>query len=94
MLLGRLWIGYSPNEHIWFFDEESAANVFNRSGHYRAVRTLISSAVNKKYDAFEPSSIVKRIYYHTFMRMFEVFGRGDQLIVILQKNRFANLQAG
>lgn len=85
VLLGDKWIGYSPDEHIWFFDKHSAIKVFSNSKKFVVENIKVKSAVNTRHDRFTPSSIVKRIYYQSAMRVFELIGRGDQLIVTLQK---------
>lgn len=86
MLLGRRWIGYSPMEHIWFFTAASIRVLFAHSEVYQVKSVLVRSAVNTKHDRFRPRSAIKRAYYQTFMRVFEWLGRGDQLIVVLQKH--------
>lgn len=85
-LLRKLWIGYSPDDHIWFFNRKSMARIFHDSKKYKIVDMSIKSAVNTKYDAFVPSSFIKRAYYKTFMSFFEYIGKGDQLIVSLMKS--------
>jgi SAM-dependent methyltransferase len=84
-ILGSRWIGYSPREHIWFFDQSTARRVFSQSPTFRVLSTRVKSAVNSAHDRFRPSGLIKRFYYQTAMRVFEWMGRGDQLIVILQK---------
>lgn len=84
VVLGRRWIGYT-DEHIWFFDKYSASKLFANSGQYSVQECKVKSAVNTSYDRFSPRSMMKRIYYKTFMRIFEYRGRGDQLIVVLRK---------
>jgi hypothetical protein len=84
-LLGSRWIGYSPEEHIWFFNAGSVLRLFAASPTYTVERTLIKSAVNTRHDRFRPRSTGKRAYYQTLMRVFEYAGRGDQLIVVLRK---------
>jgi 2-polyprenyl-3-methyl-5-hydroxy-6-metoxy-1,4-benzoquinol methylase len=84
VVLGRRWIGYT-DEHIWFFDRSSASKLFSNSGQYSVQECKVKSAVNTCHDRFRPRSVIKRIYYKTFMRIFETIGRGDQLIVVLRK---------
>jgi hypothetical protein len=55
------------------------------SRHFNLVKTAIRSAVGKEYDRFQPNTFVKRMYYRTFMQFAERVGRGDQLIVVVQK---------
>lgn len=84
VLAGR-WIGWSPAEHIWFFDATSASKVFGASAEFQVAKVQVASAVNSRFDGFRPSSFAKRLYYSTAMRLFERLGRGDQLIVTLRK---------
>jgi 2-polyprenyl-3-methyl-5-hydroxy-6-metoxy-1,4-benzoquinol methylase len=83
-LLGSRWIGYSPDEHIWFFTADSVRRLFATSPTYTVERTLVKSAVNTRCDRFRPNGAVKLAYYQTVMRIFEYAGRGDQLIVVLR----------
>lgn len=85
VLLGKRWIGYSPDEHIWMFDPSSAARLFGRMEEYELLGCRVRSSVNSRHNAFVPSSFVKKIYYNTFMRLFEWLGKGDQILVILRK---------
>lgn len=84
-LLGHRWIGYSPTEHIWFFTADCVRRLLKDSAIFTVKRTAVHSAVNTPYDRFRPRSAVKRAYYQTVMRVAEAMGRGDQLIVVLQK---------
>lgn len=86
-LLGKQWIGYSPAEHIWFFGETCASRVFEQSRRFRVVETCVRSAVNTRHDRFRARSLPKRLYYNTVMRFFELVGRGDQLIIVLERAR-------
>ena len=49
------------------------------------MRNEARSCNGKKYDAFRPKSLLKRLYYTTVMRIFEGIGKGDQLLVVLKK---------
>lgn len=92
LLLGRSWIGYSPEEHIWFFSPSSIRHIFGKSDLFSIETINIKAAINTRYDAFRPSSLIKRAYYNTFMRLFEFIGRGDQVVVVLKKNAKNSLQ--
>lgn len=85
VLLANQWIGYSPEDHLWFFNESSVRHIFSGNKNFDIFDIRVCSAVNTKFDGFSPKSIIKKLYYHTFMRVFELFGRGDQLIVVLKK---------
>lgn len=85
VLLGRRWVGYSADEHIWFFTEASVKALFAQSDAFRLRQVVVKSSVNTRHDAFRPRSFAKRAYYRTIMRIFEGLGRGDQLMVTLQR---------
>jgi SAM-dependent methyltransferase len=85
LVLGRRWVGYSANEHIWFFSKPTVESLFANSPIYKLKSVLVKSAVNTPNDNFIPRSIAKRMYYRTVMRVFEALGYGDQLMVTLQK---------
>jgi len=84
-LLQKRWLGYAPEDHIWFFSARSIQFLFARSTHYDIVDIRVRSAVGKRYDGFRPKGFVKQFYYKSFMRLSELVGRGDQLIVTLRK---------
>lgn len=86
-LLRQLWIGYSPEEHIWFFSEKSVRWLFAKSTIYDVRKLEVHSAINTPHDRFRPRNAIKRAYYQTIMRAFEWIGRGDQLIVVLQRKQ-------
>lgn len=84
LFLGEKWVGYSPEEHIWFFDEPSVRHLFGASEIYEVVSVQVKSALGTPHDRFVPRGLHKRIYYQTVMRVFEALGHGDQLIVMLR----------
>ena len=85
-LLRGLWIGYCPESHIWFFDKNSLYEIFKDSKRFGITDIVVKSAVNTMHDGFVPSSFLKRMYYKTFMSLFEFIGKGDQLIIALRKS--------
>lgn len=84
-ILRTRWLGYSPDDHIWFFSKGSANYLLPQLTKYDLVDMSVKSACGKSYDGFNPDSIVKRLYYKTFWRFFEKIGRGDQLMVTVRK---------
>ena len=85
ILLRGLWIGYCPEDHIWFFNKKSFYEIFKESKAFEIVDMSVKSAINTKHDSFVPRSFLKKIYYKTFMSFFEFIGKGDQLIIALRK---------
>jgi 2-polyprenyl-3-methyl-5-hydroxy-6-metoxy-1,4-benzoquinol methylase len=83
-LLGSRWVGWSPEEHIWFFKPSSVRKLFEISGVYEVRSMMVKSSLSTSHDGFRPRSILKKMYYQTVMRIFEALGRGDQLIVVLR----------
>lgn len=86
IVLGNRWVAYSPEEHIWFFNERSAKTVFGSIPGVEFVSASAHASINTRFDRFVASTLVKRMYYATVMRLFETLGRGDQLIVMLKKS--------
>jgi SAM-dependent methyltransferase len=84
-VLGKRWLGYSPEDHIWFFSEASIRKVLEDSDSFVVERTMIRSAVGKAYDGFRPRGVLRKLAYSLVMKRSERIGRGDQLIVLLRK---------
>jgi SAM-dependent methyltransferase len=83
-LLRHRWLGYSPEDHLWFFNRDSARAVFGRAEDFELVDLAVQAAAGKPYDAFRPRGLIKALYYRSAWRLFERIGRGDQLIVALR----------
>jgi SAM-dependent methyltransferase len=83
-LLGSRWVGWSPEEHIWFFNPSSVRKLVEISRVYEVRSVMVKSSLSTPHDGFRPRSFLKRTYYQTVMRIFEALGRGDQLIVVLR----------
>jgi 2-polyprenyl-3-methyl-5-hydroxy-6-metoxy-1,4-benzoquinol methylase len=84
-VLQHRWLGYSAEDHVWFFQKDSIRRVLAAVPGIEIVDISIWSAVGKQYDGFRPDSVFKRVYYNTFWRVFELLGRGDQMIVAIRK---------
>lgn len=84
-ILGRRWIGYSPEDHIWFFSEASIRNVMKKSTSFEIEQTCVRSAVGKSFDGFKPRGLARRLAYSLIMKTSERMGRGDQLIVLARR---------
>jgi hypothetical protein len=52
---------------------------------FSLVGTTVYSAVGRPFDGFRPKGIVRRLAYNIVMKPIEAIGRGDQLIVVLEK---------
>jgi SAM-dependent methyltransferase len=85
MLLGKRWLGYSPEDHIWFFNNKSIRHLFADSTCFELLGTCVRSAVGKPYDGFNPKGLMRSLAYKLVMQTSERWGRGDQLIVTLRK---------
>lgn len=83
-LLGRRWLGYAPTEHIHLPSVAGLSSRLSDVG-FKLARYTISSAVGKAFDQFRPRGRAKRAYYRTVMPVAERMGRGDQLIVVLER---------
>jgi SAM-dependent methyltransferase len=84
-VLRRRWLGYSPEDHLWFFNKASISRLLKGLPAVEVVDICVRSAVGKPYDGFRPNGLVKRLYYNSLWRVFELCGRGDQLIVTVRK---------
>lgn len=84
LLLGNKWMGYSPNEHIYFLNPQKLDVLVNFK-KYKLVSSKVKSSINTKYDAWKPKGFVKYIVKNTVMRFSELIGRGDQLLVTIKK---------
>lgn len=78
------WLGYSPEDHIWFFSKSSTSYLMPQLTRFELVDMQIKSACGRSYDGFNPDSLIKRLYYKTFWRFFESIGRGDQIMVTVR----------
>jgi SAM-dependent methyltransferase len=85
VLFRKRWLGYSPQDHIWFFNERSMRYLFADSARFELLGTCVRSAVGKPYDGFRPKGLVRSLAYKLVMQTSEQLGRGDQLIVTLRK---------
>ncbi len=86
-VLRQRWLGYSPEDHLWFFNRQSLTRNLAQVPEFDTVDMSIRSAVGKPYDGFRPQGVVKRLYYQTAWRLFETLGHGDQLIAVLRKRQ-------
>ena len=85
LVLRQRWLGYSPQDHLWFFDRDSLAANLRRAPDFEVVDMAVRSAAGKPYDGFRPNGILKRLYYGSVWRLFEALGHGDQLIAAVRK---------
>jgi SAM-dependent methyltransferase len=87
LVLGPRWPGYSPEDHLWFFNGDSARRLFGhaRDPHYELIDLRVRASAGKPYDGYRPTSFAKRFYYRTLSTLFERIGRGDQLLVTLRR---------
>lgn len=85
ILFRKRWLGYSPQDHIWFFNDKSVRYLFADSVHFELLATCVRSAVGKPYDGFKPKGLARSLAYRLVMQTSEYLGRGDQLIVTLRK---------
>ncbi len=85
-ILGRLWLGYSPDDHIWFFSKKSAEAIFHPMSGIEIEDITVESSIGKPYSKFRPAGFVKQAYLQLVWTQIERLGHGDQLIVSLRKN--------
>jgi len=86
-VLYKRWLGWSPQEHIWFFTPTSLRRLLESLDGAKVLTVVAEASVNKPYNGFFPNTLFKKIYFHTLMRFFEAIGKGDQIVSIVQKAR-------
>ena len=84
-LLGRRWVGYCPEDHIWFFSPRAVPHVFGNVAGLTVEDIFVGSSLGKSYDAYAPSGFIKQLYLRLFWRRIENWGKGDQMVVVLRK---------
>lgn len=84
-ILRKRWLGYSPEDHIWFFTKRAIKKVFSNNSRLELLDISVYAAAGRRYDGFVPRNLIKKLYYFTFWIFFERIRRGEQLIFILRK---------
>lgn len=84
-ILGKRWVGYSPEDHIWFFSPDSARFIFSHVKDVEIEDITIGSSIDKPYSRYSPKGFVKKFYLKTVWVPIEAIGKGDQLVVTLRK---------
>ena len=84
-ILGKRWVGYSPEDHIWFFSPNSARHNFSNIKNVEIEDVTVGSSINKTYSRYSPKGFVRKTYLKAVWVPIEAIGKGDQLVVTLRK---------
>lgn len=84
-ILGKRWVGYSPEDHIWFFSPKSVTSVLQDVPRVKILDITVGSCIGKPYSRFAPSGLVKKAYLKLVWTPIENMSKGDQMVVSLRK---------